>query len=473
MKRLLTAIMCLIAVAAFAGAGSTPYQGAAQGRGFSLTVIDNDIDAAWELVTADTGFTALAAPDSLSVAYAWLSQYDSLSSGAGPNILAVWSLGDTGDESPLNNLLTPSAGTPAFASAVFSSGFSYTAASPVLYIYDGDSDFNLGTAAFAISLWARSPVAANPSATQTVFSTASSPDYIKIDFNTAGKIVCTFTDDAAATTDVITGTTDIYDAAWHHINVERRTNTIYLTIDGADDANGALTNAAGSLDPDSVWVNAARNNTTPFQGMLDEVYVTTETRGAEFSSYIYKRGVAPDTAYVHVIGISNSDTLRRSESLTVPMSAHVATDSVYKAFSQAWIDTAESQPLITWSAASTPRQAKLDSIPANLLHYPVAHLFFGKNDQGVLNQVIYSNFGANAITYELRVYSDLNHIVDYTKNYDVKCPAYVASGGGPAIFDFGETGLYLGPQTYVAVWALGGGANSKGSATLVGRRSNR
>uniref|UniRef100_A0A6M3XCR0 Putative baseplate wedge initiator n=1 Tax=viral metagenome TaxID=1070528 RepID=A0A6M3XCR0_9ZZZZ len=472
MKRLLTAVMCLIAVAAFAGAGSTPYQGAAQSRGFSLTVIDNDIDAAWELVTADTGFTALATPDSISVAYAWLSQYDSLSSGEGPNILAVWSLGDSSDESPLANFLTPNAGTASYTTAVFSNGFSYKASSANLYRY-GDSDFNLGTAAFAISLWAKSPAAANPSAVQTVFSAAASPDYIKIDFSTAGKIVCTFTDDAAATTDVITGTTDIYDAAWHHINVERRTNTIYLTIDGVDDANGALTNAAGSLDPDSVWVNAARNNTTPFQGMLDELYVTAETRGAEFSSYIYKRGAAPDTAYVHVFGISNSDTLRRSEVLTVPMSAHVATDSVYKAFSQAWIDTAESQPLIVWSSAATPRQTKLDSIPANLLHYPIAHLFFGKNDQGILNQVIYSNFGANAITYELRVYSDLNHVVDYTKNYDIKCPAYVASGGGPAIFDFGPEGLYIGPQAYVAVWALGGGANSKGSATLVGRRSNR
>ena len=126
--------------------------------------------------------------------------------------------------------------------------------------------------------------------------------------------------------------------------------------------------------------------------------------------------------------------------------------------------------MLVFSGADSPRGTLLDSIPQDRINYPIAHVFFDNDQTGVLDRVEWVNYGANAITYQLRVYHTVYGVIDYTSGYDIKAPAYVASGGTSVVYEFGPYGLYLGPNTAVAAFAKASQSNGKGSVTLSGRR---
>ena len=56
--------------------GTNPRAGGITGAGFNVFTVDNDIDQAFELVTADTGFTPLAANATVKVAFLSASSGD-------------------------------------------------------------------------------------------------------------------------------------------------------------------------------------------------------------------------------------------------------------------------------------------------------------------------------------------------------------------------------------------------------------
>ena len=152
------------------------------------------------------------------------------------------------------------------------------------------------------------------------------------------------------------------------------------------------------------------------------------------------------------------------------------TDIVYSAFEWAWVDSTENEPLIVYSTGASPRTAILDSIPEGQRHYPNAHVFFGAGDTPILQKVVFSNFGANAVTYELRVYPDAADTVNYAANYTVVCGGYIASGGDPLECNYTTRdgdGILLAPGSYMAAMGKGASDDAKGTVMIQGLRRSR
>lgn len=493
MKRLLTTLILLAAVAAWAtaGLGINPYAGPAGGSGFSITVTDLDIDTSWELMTADTGYTAMPNDTTLSVAWAAQSKFDSLRTGnAGVGSLqAVFTLPTTADQSVNNNFLQDrNTGTVSYLTAVFGDG-----ASPQWNAYLtrwDDDDFNLDDD-WRIAVFTAGLSAGNPGVgtVQTVFSVHESPHQLRLDFQPDGGIAGVVTDDGNATTDSVLYIADVYDSSYHWIVFSCASSTLRLRVNNNTALTKSLTNASQPLSlVDTLTLLGSRGGANDFRGRIDEFYYMADqtTFDTEMEDYVYQRtqaeeGNAVDSARVYVRGLFRADSTYGSSVVEVPASAAATTDSSFMLFENAYMDTSESIPLLVFTTGYTPRQAKQDSLLANLLHYPNAHQLFGKSARTVTRQlrsqpslksVIFSNYGANAVTYELRLYHDLTIGEDYSDDYEVLFSAYIPSGGDAVDFSWPQ-GKMIEPFSALAAFAKGDGANAKGSVTFVGKRQSR
>jgi len=472
---LLLVLLIALALPTGALAVPSPYQGASEGQGFVLTVVDTDIDAAWEVISGAATFTPMARDTTVRIAYANLSVLDTLragNSGVG-SLTAIYLGADTGDETPNNNFLEDrSTGTVGHQAAVFGNGFS-----PRHNAYLtrwADSDFTLSNL-WTIGCWAAGMSAGNPgvNAPQVVWSLHHSPHQVRLQFQPTGRLCAIVTDDGNVSVDTVSVAADLYDAAYHFISLSCGASTLRLDVDQRTRATGALSNAVSQLSlVDTLTILGSRGGALDFRGRLDEFYVLDDTTTLDASrrAYVYRRGSSSlDTAVVHLSGIRATDSTHVWRTVTVPYASVLTDTTRLHAWEWAWVDTAENQPLILYATNTTPRQARLDSIPAGLRHEPVAQAFFGQNESPLLESVTFVNYGANAITYELRVYPEVGDSVRFDEQYTVVAPAYIASGGDAVTVDF-PGGLAVQPRGYLAAMALGSTTNCKGAVILQGRR---
>jgi hypothetical protein len=158
---------------------------------------------------------------------------------------------------------------------------------------------------------------------------------------------------------------------------------------------------------------------------------------------------------------------------TIKATAAAATQDTTKlhAFEWAWLDSSEGLPISVYSNPSTPRGSRLDSIPSGRLDYPLAHAFFGDNESPRIYSITFANREVDdAIYYEARVYPAAMDSVRYDDQYSILATAFIDSSEAPVTFDFGSSGRYMAPGTYLAIMAKGLAVNSHGAVTIVGQR---
>lgn len=108
---------------------------------------------------------------------------------------------------------------------------------------------------------------------------------------------------------------------------------------------------------------------------------------ADTTIKVYYDHASGDTALVRVWGIrpkntrSVNDSLRSwTELLKVGGGDTVTTDSIYHAFNQAWLDSAENAPVYVWPAGQSHTLKRLRSIPPRRIVSPIAQFVFGNDD---------------------------------------------------------------------------------------------
>lgn len=493
--RKLTTILIVLALAGAVVAspsGITPYQGLQQG--FIITVTDLDIDQTLEIVNSDTGYTQMASDTTVSVAFAAQSRFDSLRSGktiSGGTLDAVYSMASTADESANANFFQDrGTGTVAYVSSAFTS-----AASPRYNAYlvrYNDADFHLGST-WAIACITSGHSAGNPGVgtVQTVWSIGSStagtagPQQVRLDYLPTGQLTGVYTGAFTSGIDSVVGAGDKYDGTPHLVVFSLASSVLSMKVDNLAAVTKTLSNNLSPLgEVDTLTVLASLRGANDYRGKMDELIIVEDAANlnAEMMAHMYRRllvarSVSNDTAKVQVTGIKDSDSTWSQQMVTFNVSTLGKTTANLHAFEWAWTDTTETEPILVFTTGSTVRGALLDSIPASKRHAPIAHAFFGANDTPVIEKVIFANAAANAVTYELRVYTDVGRAISYTDNYYVLCTAYIPSGGGSEVFDFGENkvggGVWLSQYSYVAAFAKGDAANADGTVTIVGQRRAR
>jgi len=158
----------------------------------------------------------------------------------------------------------------------------------------GDTDFNMGTGDWSVSLWFKSTSASNPAGLELVCYLVDSigSDVIDLRFLTDGSFRARLSDDGMSTNDEInTGSVDLYDARWHNCVFQRSGSTLSLYIDGVQVGAITIVQAAASIDPDEIWIGSNRVGTEAFAGRVDQVVVSKLPLDWEEIQYNYQRGL--------------------------------------------------------------------------------------------------------------------------------------------------------------------------------------
>lgn len=480
MKRLLL----VLAVLATAAWGTVTYlppdAGGGANQAFVLTVTDTDVDTNWEIIdgnmAADGTFSNMSTDTMIAAVYATQTWFDSVQTGNSGAIAptGVWPLSATTDEGPSANFLYKG-GTPAFVPGIYGNAYS---AKNGTYLYRyADSDFRLSTNEWTVNLWFNSRNKANPEKAQVLWAAYSSPVMLKFDIGVGGKPIFYATTSNGTSLDTVRLAVDYYDSTWHQATIQRRTNTAYIMIDGHDKGSVALTNANTALTVDSLQLGAFRGATSQFTGKIDNVWYIKSELDSSLIRYAYERAFSTDTAYVHIGAIRDSDSTATFDVLYTKTTRPDSTAKNFHAWDMAWLDTTETQPILIYQVDKTPRQSRIDSIPAGQRWGPVGHKLFGKNDYPVIEKVSFVNNDTTAVQVELRVYSDVARTISYTNNYYVAAKGICAKNGSNLEFDFGNAtdgrGLFIGPMSYVAGYAKAAVANASITMTLQGVKKRK
>ena len=203
----------------------------------------------------------------------------------------------------------------------------------------------------------------------------------------------------------------------------------------------------------------------------------TQLTGADSTIKVTYLGSNLDTALVHIIAlrgnVANSDSLRRYETrLKVGGGDTVATDSTFNLYQGAWLDTSKASAVIVFSQMSSARNTLLDTIAANRIWQPNAHVFFAKGESGYIDYVAaYLTTETADVTCEFRTYHSITKpSFDYTQDYDVRAKVILSSATGESFQeDWGGRGILVGQGA--AAWMCQGAANDADVAVVIkGRR---
>jgi len=441
--------------------------------GWYIHVEDVGIGTSWEPVTADTGFTQMAADTAIRVAYAGESFVDSLrgaNAGVG-TIVAIFLCADSGDET--GSVLLKDVGqrdiTYKAAAGIFGNGASpQTGYSRVV----DDADLRLATGGWAQSVWATGKSAGNPGlgTTQIVWSLYESPDEVRVGFNQLGYPFFVITDDYDTSVDSVSVAVDLYDGTPHLITTRVSANTMRLEVDNRVVVSTVFANASSALTVDTLDIFGIRGAKL-FNGYIDEFYLMGDstTLRSEIHDFLDARGDSIDEARVHIVGIG-TDSIRVDTSLTVTMPLAKVTSRRFHAFESAYMDTEEVHPLLIYSSATSPRSSLLDSIPAGKLTYDIGQLMVGKQTAGWMESVEFRHLAATDTSFwELRVYPSIEDTRDLGDGYYVAATSKLHANHPIDRHDLSRA--YLPVKGGFIVAYVKGSAATKGAVTLRARKS--
>lgn len=484
----LCAMLVVVGAAQAQWRAASPYLGPCEDC-WVLTVQDNDVDTVWEMVTADTGFSQMTADTTVSVAYAADSRFDSLAGGNAGNatITAVWSGGSTADSGPNALFFKDYAGNGTVASnvsALFSGAYSPRSGAYLKRIHTSLFDVagNWTIAGFSAGY---SPGNPGVGTTQTIFSVATSPDIIQIGYQKSGYIFARVSDDGRATWDSVAVAVDVYDSTYHFWalqSVSKKVgapkDSLRLTVGNAS-ASIAFANAVTAMTLDTAAVFSFRSG-DDCRCRVDELWLVEDTTAvnAELRRYAWERGkeakgLAADSASVTIASLKAADsTYAGAQRLKVPIgSPAVLAGGNRMLFESAVADTDEVLPLLVFSTGATPRGARLDSIPAGKLHYPIAHRVFdwkkGSPTIGSVELELLST--TDSVHVEVRAYPDLSDARNLSVGYEQLWRGVLTQGERRVTVAIDRV-LPMG--AYVSVWAKGSAANASIVVRLKGTRRN-
>lgn len=405
---------------------------------WSVTVRDAALTTSWAIISeGGATFTQVAADTQMNVAWPAQSVLDSLRSGNGGvgTLTGIYDFTNTADQTVNANFLRDRSGKVlSFINSPFSK-----AGSPRYGAWRGrwaDADYKLGATWTFVAIaggWS----AGNPGVgkVQTLFSLGHSasvidpgPQQLRLDYLPGGQISVVYSGAFTSGIDSVVSATDTYNSAYHLYVFGLSSSTLSLAVDNGTAVTKALSKNLSPLESvDSVGVWGTWRGANLFRGRIDELYLTESAAPftTELKTYLNRRLAEArdnigDSAQVWTTGLKAADSTYAVENLRVPLARDTTTAYTYKLFQAAWADTDEALPLIVFPYGFSPRQALLDSIPANLIHAPVGHVVFGKRDNPVwLGAFAAKTDTCDTVRVELRVYPDWKDARTPTTGYYV------------------------------------------------------
>lgn len=481
MARLLALCLVLLVAAGAMAAPIPPITGAGNNE-WSVVFRDDALGTTWGQLGEGGTFTQVAADTFIYAGFAYQSVFDSLRSGNGGvgTLTGVYTFATSADETANLNFFKTKSGTVSYITAPFS-----TAASPLYNAYlmrNEDTDFRLG-ATWAVAVVTGGFSAGNPGVgkVQEVFSFCDTPNKMAIGFNAAGKVyglVSDSTQGGFASSDSIVSATDVYNSAYHVVVFSCASSTLTLRVDNQTALTKSLTHAKQTLTPlDTLNVLGGRAGANDFRGRIDELYLTESAAplGAAMMTYFNRRFAqvsgSDDSAAVRITGFKASDSTIVTEWLKIPTAGDTVTAVEYSLFQSAYADSDETEPIIVWADALSPRAALLDSIPANAIHAPQGIVTFGKKDDyPVFLGAEASKMGTADTAYvEVRCYPDWKDARAPTTGYYVLWQGILTDGESNIRTD---REVLLPRPSYLAVYGRANNATGSGVRVSVwGKRS--
>lgn len=473
------AMLALALGAAFAG--SSPRSSA---TGFTVFVRDAGIGTTFNPASFDTAtFTQMTANATIKAMFAPDSKFDSLQSGnigSVDSVRAVWSGTATADSSVRNNFFRSVTGTGTVANVTGLFGNAFSARLAGFLIRRADADFNFSSNWTVAAIGGRF-ASGNPSDNEILFSTYTSPDIVQIGFDTAGRIFGRISDDGRATWDSVSVNADKADSAYHFVALQVKdvaTDSLRITVDDSTKAIALSAFTGTTATTDTPVVFSFRSGITGSQDCrcrADAIWVVedTVTIDRHMRNYIDRalreaKGSATDSFKVHITGIG-TDSAYVDTQMTVGVRTPVATARTWHAFETAWLDSGnEALPVMLFSSATSPRNSKLDTIPAGDIAADVAQVMFGKNERGVsvIDEVEFRHEAPIDTTlWQLRIYPsimDTRSLGDGYLLYTARLNAVQNS----AIL---KLNYVMPPASFAAIYVQGTAATT-GSAIIRGRR---
>ena len=455
----------------------------ASDRGFTVFVRDSGIGTTAAIAAWDTfGFTQMSTDAVIRAMFAPDSKFDSLQSGNIGKIdsaRAVWSGTATADSSVRNNFFQGQTGAGTVTSVTGLFGNASSARSAGFLIRRADADFLLSNNWTVAGIGGRF-ASGNPSDNEILFYMYTSPDIAQIGFDTAGRIFGRISDDGRATWDSVSVNADKADSAYHFITLQvlnLATDSLRITVDDSTKAIALSSFTATTATMDTAVLFSFRSGvagSADCRCRSDALYVIEDTVTVDrhMRRYIDRalreaRGVATDSFKVHIAGIG-TDSAAVDTQMTVGVRTPVATSRTWHAFETAWVDSDETLPILVYATATSPRQARLDSIPGGRTSFDIAQLLIGDNQRGVpvLEEVEFHHEGLIDTTlWELRVYESIEDTRDLNAGYD----AYTARLHPNQNRALLRVNRVLSPASFATVYVQGTAATT-GSVTLRGRR---
>jgi hypothetical protein len=174
--------------------------------------------------------------------------------------------------------------------------------------YSSDTDLDVGTSSFSVSLWFKHPNSTG--STDVLLSRFSGAGYI-LYMNTTGNICFGIDDDGSAfPEDGICTTESYYDIKWHFVEaVKSGTSSITLYVDGKQKAQDTSISASGSLSGSSptLFVGGEGIASNLWDGFIDEVRIYNYAKSSAQVLADYNSRAANQSTAI-TFGSSTADT---------------------------------------------------------------------------------------------------------------------------------------------------------------------
>jgi len=339
--------------------------------------------------------------------------------------------------------------------------------------------------------WSAGLSAGNPGIgeVQIVASGYSTSDIVEIGYNQKGYIFGRVSDDNGTNWDSVGVAVDLYDSVYHLAVLQSIATTgpkdsLRLFVDHRAPATIAFTNASSVVPIDTVQI-FARRAASAFVGLIDEVYIIEDTTTFDSQMRDFVPGGLTaaatswtlDSALGVLRGIDPDDSTSTDTSLSAPKDRAVGINDSLLLYERAYLDTCESQPILVFSNANSPRSSKLDSIPANKYHVPRAVIVVPRREKITIERIKVGVLDAShldIITFEARGYPEYEDALGAggSNGAVVYGRRVVDSTIGPSKSFIEGPFTLQGPATF-EVWAKAAAGSSLGFVEIYGKKGKQ